>query len=97
MVKMTELEAKVVAGILASEYDAGQTVGKWVWSWSANKGFENKRSFPGAVASSVKKGFVTTEDYDGEDTITLTQLGYDTYNTKKAAEVTSALYQNLKS
>jgi len=76
--KLTTLERRAIQGILDSEYGDGD-VDKCVWTWSANRGFPNKRSFSGAISSLVKKGYVIAGG-DGRDaTLTLTQSGFDAF------------------
>jgi hypothetical protein len=83
---MTNNERKAIQGILNSDFMDGMTgteaVGHWVWSWSANP-FQSKKTFSGVVASLVKKGYVVSEDYDGDNTIKITAQGMAAFQEKE--------------
>jgi hypothetical protein len=72
---LTDYERKVLKAILESDFQNGYPVVYPVWMiTSEDTGIEG-RAHSGAVSSCSKKGYVWT---DGE-TISITQLGYDTY------------------
>ncbi|HLD91288.1 MAG TPA: hypothetical protein VI911_09785 [Patescibacteria group bacterium] len=86
---MTKLEARVLQAILNSEYGDGD-VGKSTWTFSLSyNGAPDGKSLSGAISSTNKKGFTKTADYEGrgranDQTITLTQKGFDALNAYKA-------------
>jgi len=88
---LTNLERRVIQGILDSDYMDGETawpaVGKHVWTWSANPFTitrdeavtPNFRKYAGVISSLVKKGYVVSVE-DGEDsTVRLTEEGWKAF------------------
>jgi hypothetical protein len=78
---LTNIERQAIQGIIDSDFrDGNHPVDHLVWTWSANP-FPNKRTFAGAIASLVTKGFIKTDATFGahDDCLTLTQAGYDAY------------------
>ena len=79
---LTDKELQVLQGIVDSEYqDEEDPCHCPVWAWSATGNLG--KSAGGVVASLVKKGFVVSDDYDGEDVLTLLPAGMDALNTSK--------------
>lgn len=76
MTKLTKLEIQGIQGILTSEYDTDNIVGRCVWTWSANT-FDSPKTFSGVVSSLVKKGLVKAEDLGDDATLCLLQAGWD--------------------
>jgi hypothetical protein len=85
--KLTTIERQAIQGILDSDYMDGMTgndaVGHDVWTWSANP-FPTLRTFSGAVASLVKKGFVSVYRAGKDSTICVTRAGMDAFETSPA-------------
>lgn len=82
---MTDLERQVIEGIFNSDYQDGnvgeEAVNHPVWTFDVvDRIAGNKASRGGAVASCVKKGYVSLSSYDKkDDAIEVTRAGYDAY------------------
>ena len=78
-IKLTANETLALRGIISSTFhDGNHPVGNPVWSHSCNL-FDKKRSFAGSTSSLVKKGLATKAGVGEDATLTITQLGYDSY------------------
>lgn len=78
-IKLTANETLALRGIISSPFhDGNHPVGNPVWSHSCNL-FDKKRSFAGSTSSLVKKGLATKSGVGEDATLTITQLGYDSY------------------
>ena len=78
-IKLTANETLALRGIISSPFhDGNHPVGNPVWSHSCNI-FDKKRSFAGSTSSLVKKGLATKSGVGEGATLTITQLGYDSY------------------
>lgn len=78
-ITLTANENLALRGIICSQFHDGKhPVGNPVWSHSCNL-FEKKRSFAGSTSSLVKKGLATKAGTGEDATLTITQLGYDSY------------------
>ena len=78
-IKLTANETLALRGIISSPFhDGNHPVGIPVWSHSCNL-FDKKRSFAGSTSSLVKKGLATKSGVGEDSTLTITQLGYDSY------------------
>jgi hypothetical protein len=75
---ITELERKVILGIMASEYCDGDPMSE-IWSWSIRAPGIAKKSLSGIVSSLSKKGLVICRsgEIHSEDTIAITQEAFD--------------------
>lgn len=94
-VNLTANEKLALRGIISSQYhDGNHPVGNPVWSHSCNL-FDKKRSFAGATSSLVKKGLATKAGKGEDATLTITQLGYDSY--MAASEPTNTVSDIVKS
>jgi hypothetical protein len=94
-ITLTANEKLALRGIISSQYHDGRhPVGNPVWSHSCNL-FEKKRSFAGSTSSLVKKGLATKAGVGEDATLTITQLGYDSYMAADAPQNTvDAVKQN---
>jgi len=76
MIHITDNERKVLTSLQHNDYEDG------TWSWAINNsskpsGIEGP-ALSGVVSSLVKKGLVTSDEYDhGENVICITQAGKD--------------------
>jgi hypothetical protein len=79
--QMTELEKQVIEYCMHNDWlDGEHPVGCPVWFIEESDVDMKPGQLSGVVASCVKKGFVTIDKSEkGNETITLTQLGFDTY------------------
>ena len=92
-ITLTANEKLALRGIISSPFHDGKhPVGNPVWSHSCNL-FEKKRSFAGSTSSLVKKGLAVKDGVGEDATLTITQLGYDSY---MAADVPQNTVDALK-
>lgn len=94
-ITLTANEKLALRGIISSQFHDGKhPVGNPVWSHSCNL-FEKKRSFAGSTSSLVKKGLAVKDGVGEDATLTITQLGYDSFMAAEAPQNTvDALKQN---
>jgi hypothetical protein len=80
--KITDLEAKMLQGILDSCYhDDNEKIENPVWTFSATRSFDGKQA-SGVVSSLNKKKLARSVGYGKDETICITQLGFDTLNAR---------------
>lgn len=85
-ITLTANEKLALRGIISSQFhDGNHPVGNPVWSHSCNL-FDKKRSFAGSTSSLVKKGLAVKQGKGEDATLTLTQLGYDSYMAAEAPQ-----------
>lgn len=72
---ITELEKKVMQGILRSEFNDGSEKSHPIWSWSIRADGVAKKSIPGVVASLAKKGLAICDGEGKESCVCLSDEG----------------------
>ena len=82
---LTALEKEVLLAILYSDYQCNEApVNNPVWWLEADDVDMLPRQLPGAISSCSKKGYVGLDkSVRGEETIWLTQKGFDILNLNK--------------